>query len=94
MQVWEAFAAAAQTDSALTAVRDETDRTLFEHFRSFVEAAHRAGFLRPGASVDIEAMRLHALADGLASHGVDNPERTNPEVISQVLDAHFVTLLR
>ena len=46
------------------------------------------------SSVDIEAMRLHALADGLASHGVDNPERTNPEVISQVLDAHFVTLLR
>jgi AcrR family transcriptional regulator len=94
MQVWEAFAAAAQTDSALTAVRDETDRTLFGHFRSFVDAAFEAGFLRPGASVDIEAMRLHALADGLASHGVDNPDRTNPEVISQVLDAHFVTLLR
>jgi len=78
----------------LTAVRDETDRTLFEHYRTFVEAVHDAGFLQPDASVDIGGMRLHALADGLASHGVDNPERTNPEVISQVLDAHFVTLLR
>src|SRR3546814_16687456 len=47
MQVWEAFAAAAQTDSTLTAVRDETDRTLFEHYRTFVDAVHDAGFLQP-----------------------------------------------
>ncbi|MDV6277073.1 TetR family transcriptional regulator C-terminal domain-containing protein [Rhodococcus erythropolis] len=93
MQVWEAFTAAAQTDSAMAAVRRDTDRTLFGHLRQFVAALDDAGRLRPGASVDVEAMRLHAVVDGLASHGVCDRTRMTPEVIGRVLDAHFDTLV-
>lgn len=93
MQVWEAFAAASRTESALAVVRERTDRTLFGHFRQFVEALSDAGFLRSGSTVECEAMRLHALVDGLAAHGVANPERVNPAAITEVLDAHFDSLI-
>lgn len=93
MQVWEAFAAASRTEPDLAVVRERTDRTLFGHFRQFVEALSDSGFLRSGSSIDSEAMRLHALVDGLAAHGVNNPERVNPAAITEVLDAHFDSLI-
>ncbi|MGG7101210.1 TetR/AcrR family transcriptional regulator [Rhodococcus sp. 24CO] len=93
MQVWEAFAAASRTEPDLAVVRERTDRTLFGHFRQFVEALSDAGFLRSGSSIEGEAMRLHALVDGLAAHGVNNPDRVNPAAISDVLDAHFDSLI-
>lgn len=92
MQVSIAFAAAAQTDSALTAVRDRTDQVLFDHFRQFVEAVRNDGFLRPEAVVEVEAMRLHAVVDGLAVQGVNDPKRVNPAAVAQVLDAHFASM--
>lgn len=93
MQVWEAFAAASRTEADLAVVRERTDRTLFGHFRQFVEALSDAGFLRSGSFVEREAMRLHALVDGLAAHGVNNPDRVNPAAITEVLDAHFDSLI-
>ncbi|MDI9914861.1 TetR family transcriptional regulator C-terminal domain-containing protein [Rhodococcus sp. IEGM 1379] len=94
MQVSIAFAAAAQTDSALTAVRDRTDQVLFDHFRQFVAALQNDGFLRSDAVVDVEAMRLHAVVDGLAVQGVNDSQRVNPAAIAQVLDAHFASMFR
>lgn len=93
MDVWQAFVVAARTDPALAAVRDRTDREMYEGFLRLVGALHDAGLLAPDASVEVEAMRLHALVDGLAAHGVNHPRRMDAERLHAVLAAHFAALL-
>lgn len=93
MDVWQAFVVAARTDPALAAVRDRTDREMYEGFLRLVGALHDAGLLAPDASAEVEAARLHALVDGLAAHGVNHPRRMGAERIHAVLDAHFAALL-
>lgn len=92
MDVWQAFVVAARTDPALAEVRDRTDREMYEGFLRLVGALQDAGLLVPGASAEVEAMRLHALVDGLAAHGVNHPRRMNADRIHAVLDAHFAAL--
>ncbi|WP_420881789.1 TetR/AcrR family transcriptional regulator [Rhodococcus sp. (in: high G+C Gram-positive bacteria)] len=92
MDVWQAFVVAARTEPALAEVRDRTDREMYEGFLRMVEPLTDAGLLVPGASAEVEAMRLHALVDGLAAHGVNHPRRMNAARIHAVLDAHFGTL--
>ncbi|NKS67316.1 TetR family transcriptional regulator [Rhodococcus hoagii] len=93
MDVWQAFVVAARTDPVLAAVRDRTDREMYEGFLRLVGALHDAGLLAPDASVEVEAARLHALVDGLAAHGVNHPRRMGAERLHAVLDAHFAALL-
>lgn len=92
MDVWQAFVVAARTDPALAEVRDRTDREMYEGFLRIVGPLQDAGLLVPGASAEVEAMRLHALVDGLAAHGVNHPRRMNADRIHAVLDAHFAAL--
>ncbi|EGD23831.1 TetR family transcriptional regulator [Rhodococcus hoagii] len=93
MDVWQAFVVAARTDPSLAAVRDRTDREMYEGFLRLVGALHDAGLLAPDTSVEVEAARLHALVDGLAAHGVNHPRRMDAERLHAVLDAHFAALL-
>lgn len=93
MDVWQAFVVAARTDPALAAVRDRTDREMYEGFLRLAGALHDAGLLAPDTSVEVEAARLHALVDGLAAHGVNHPRRMDAERLHAVLDAHFAALL-
>ena len=92
MDVWQAFVVAARTDPALAEVRDRTDREMYEGFLRIVGPLQDAGLLVPGASAEVEAMRLHALVDGLAAHGVNHPRRMTADRIHAVLDAHFAAL--
>ncbi|RVW07593.1 TetR family transcriptional regulator [Prescottella agglutinans] len=93
MDVWQAFVVAARTEPALAEVRDRTDREMYGGFLRSTTALKEAGLLRPGASAEVEAMRLHALVDGLAAHGVNHPHRMSADRIRAVLDAHFASLL-
>ncbi|PTR28702.1 TetR family transcriptional regulator [Rhodococcus sp. OK519] len=93
MDVWQAFTVAARTDPALAEVRDRTDSEMYDGFLRATLALRDAGLLAPGASPDVEAMRLHALVDGLAAHGINHPHRVGPAQIRAVLDAHFGSLL-
>lgn len=93
MDIWQAFVVAARTDPALADVRDRTDREMYEGFLGVMTAVRDAGLLAPDASVEVEAMRLHALVDGLAAHGVNHPGRVSVDRIHAVLDAHLAALL-
>jgi AcrR family transcriptional regulator len=92
MEVWLAFSARAQSDPALRAQRDAT----YDAFRSFVrqcvDGLAEAGLVRPELPRDLEATRLHALVDGLALHGITNPETMTPRRMRKVLRAHLATL--
>lgn len=93
MDVWQAFVVAAHTDPALAEVRDRTDREMYDGFLRSTTALQDAGLLARGASAEVEAMRLHALVDGLAAHAVNHPSRMSADLIRAVLDAHFASLL-
>lgn len=93
MDVWQTFVVAARTEPALAEVRDRTDREMYRGFLRSTTALKEAGLLGPGASAEVEAMRLHALVDGLAAHGVNHPHRMSADRIRAVLDAHFASLL-
>lgn len=93
MDVWQAFVVAARTDPMLAEVRDRTDREMYDGFLRSTTALRDAGLLARGASAEVEAMRLHALVDGLAAHGVNHPHRMGADRIRAVLDAHFGSLL-
>lgn len=92
MDVWQAFVVAARTDAALAEVRDRTDREMYDGFLRMTRALREAGLFAAGVSADVEAMRLHALVDGLAAHGVNHPNRVGAAQIHAVLDAHFQEL--
>lgn len=93
MDIWQAFVVAARTDPILAEVRDRTDREMYHGFLRVTTALRDAGLLARDASAEVEAMRLHALVDGLAAHGVNHPGRVNADRIRAVLDAHFDALL-
>ena len=93
MDVWQTFVVAARTDPVLAEVRDRTDREMYDGFLRITTALAGAGLLAAGASAEIEAMRLHALVDGLAAHGVNHPDRMTAATIRTVLDAHFDALV-
>ncbi|MGW4481670.1 TetR family transcriptional regulator C-terminal domain-containing protein [Rhodococcus triatomae] len=92
MDVRQAFVVAARTDPSLADVRDRSDRAVYDTMLTVTTALQDAGILR-GASAEVEAMRLHALLDGLAAHGVNHPHRMNADRIGAVLDAHFDALV-
>ncbi|WP_114722923.1 TetR/AcrR family transcriptional regulator [Rhodococcus sp. AG1013] len=91
MEVWQAFTVAAQADPALAEVRDRSDLAVYEGFLGATRLLAEAGMLAASA-VEVEAMRMHALVDGLAAHGLNHPHRIGPEQIHAVLDAHFAAL--
>jgi hypothetical protein len=82
----------AQADPALREQRDETYADLRNLVRRCVGALAEAGLLRKGLSRELETTRLHALVDGLALHGVTNPETMTPRRMRKVLRAHLASL--
>ena len=92
MDVWQSFVVAARTDPTLAEVRDRSDEAVYDAMLQVTTALQDAGILH-GASVEVEAMRLHALVDGLAAHGVNHPRRMDAARIGAVLDAHIDALV-
>jgi AcrR family transcriptional regulator len=92
MDVWQSFVVAARTDPTLAEVRDRSDEAVYDAMLQVTTALQDAGILR-GASAEVEAMRLHALVDGLAAHGVNHPRRMDAARIGAVLDAHIDALV-
>jgi AcrR family transcriptional regulator len=92
MDVWQSFVVAARTDPTLAEVRDRSDEAVYDAMLQVTTAMQDAGILR-GASAEVEAMRLHALVDGLAAHGVNHPRRMDAARIGAVLDAHIDALV-
>lgn len=90
--MWLAFVTAAQTDPALAAVRDQTDRAMFDCFHKIVADLQAAGQVDPSLPTDREAARLHALVDGLAAHRVSHPDRVTPVLMHDVIEAHLDSL--
>lgn len=93
-EVWFALTSHAQSDPAVVAHRQEVDEALWDAARSVVEELARVGQLAPHRDPDTEAVRMHALLDGLALQAITRPDRVTPEKIRRVLDVHLDDLAR
>jgi AcrR family transcriptional regulator len=87
-----ALVSRARTAPALRTVRDEADARLGAVMRRVVETLAARGQLHPARDHDDEALRLHALLDGLAFQGVLSDERHPPAALRAVLHHHLLDL--
>lgn len=92
MEVWLAFSARAQADAALREQREGLHEDLRLFVRRCIDALAEAGLMRPELSPQLETVRLHALIDGLALHGITSPETMTPSRQRRVLRTHLATL--
>ncbi|MFF1879532.1 TetR/AcrR family transcriptional regulator [Leifsonia sp. NPDC058230] len=65
-EVWLVFAGAALSDPALAPVKRDSDAIMLDNIRWVVERRSPSG--TPSARLDLDATRIRALIDGLASH--------------------------
>jgi AcrR family transcriptional regulator len=91
-EVWLAYAGRALVDPQLRARHEEVDEALREACVGALGELDRAGRLRPGLDLELEAERLHGLLDGLALHTAMRPDRVAPALIRSVLARHLDSL--
>lgn len=90
-EVWLGLVAASRTDAALRPLAERAHVVL----RSFyVDAVHRLADVT-GADLEheAEAIRLHALVDGLAIQGTLYPDRLTPDTMRAVVRRHLMSLV-
>jgi AcrR family transcriptional regulator len=88
-EVWLALIVQARTDERLAPLARATHDGLGVMVAAAVRAA--APDLPPPA-IELEVDRLHALVDGLALHGVLQPDVATPERLGAALRAHLTEL--
>jgi hypothetical protein len=70
----------------------ETQRALRLFVRRCLASLSDAGYTRPQFSLAVETIRLHALLDGLALHGVADSEAVTPRRMRTALRTHLDSL--
>lgn len=88
MQVWLALAAASMAHPTLAPVYARGHDALRALCRTVVRA------LAPGADVELESARLHALLDGLSMHRIARGEPASGDVVLAIVAAHLDALVR
>lgn len=88
-EVWLAFVGSALAHPKLRELSQEVHDTLYAGFRRIVDSLIQIGMARPETNAHLEAMRLHALVDGLVVHGVTRKQTMLPEDIRHVIVYHL-----
>ncbi|MET7334593.1 TetR/AcrR family transcriptional regulator [Nonomuraea sp. NPDC005650] len=92
MEVWLALFSAANAEESLKGPRAEAHRALRDACRWMIGQLDNGVDLSPDRDVELEALRLHALLDGLAAHLVYDSPATDPDWATRVLAAHLDSL--
>ncbi|RAV16089.1 TetR/AcrR family transcriptional regulator [Paenibacillus contaminans] len=92
-EVWLAFTGNSLAHPKLRLLSDEVHDSLFAFFRHIVDSAIELKLAKPGIDPKLEAMRLHALVDGLVVHGVMRPELVKPDDITRIVTYHLDALM-
>ncbi|MQY08853.1 TetR/AcrR family transcriptional regulator [Actinomadura macrotermitis] len=88
-EVWLAFITSARTRPELRPYAQRLFDGLREILVKLLATAQRLELLRPGLDLEVEAVRLGALLDGLAAHGVLYPDRAGPADLAAALRRHL-----
>lgn len=92
MEVYLALFADANANAELRAPRDAAHRSVRGACRWMIDLLDNGTDLAPDADRELEAIRLHALVDGLAAHLIYEPAEKDPEWAHRVLVEHIRSL--
>ncbi len=92
MEVWLAFTQKALWDKDLDPLSERMYNELRSAIQRMIETLIQLGITKPDLPVDLETERLYALIDGLAMHGIMQPEQLSPEQIEAIVDYHLRSL--
>ncbi|MET9295345.1 TetR/AcrR family transcriptional regulator [Streptomyces sp. NPDC003077] len=90
--VWQAFVTAARTRPSLRPVVAESQATTRHLLVMVLRGAREEGAWGAGEDIELEALRLHSLLDGLTVQAMADPESVTPDVLLRVLRRHVDTL--
>lgn len=92
-EVWLAFISKSLVDPELHRLRQESHDALHQLFRSLIEALIEQKLASPDLDLDIETMRLHALIDGFAIHGITQKGKITAKEMKKVICHHMKSLI-
>ncbi|WP_409344371.1 TetR/AcrR family transcriptional regulator [Paenibacillus sp. MBLB4367] len=88
-EVWLAFVGSALANPSLRSLSEEVHDSLYAFFRKIVDSLIHLKLAKPGIDAKLEAMRLHALVDGLVVHGVMRSPKVTPDEITRIVSYHL-----
>ncbi|RIX50957.1 TetR family transcriptional regulator [Paenibacillus nanensis] len=92
-EVWLAFVGSALAHPKLRELSEEVHDSLYQGFRRIVDPLIQHGLAKPDIDAHLEAMRFHAMVDGLVVHGVIRKQLVTPEEIRRVVNYHLDRIL-
>ncbi|MDQ6422200.1 TetR family transcriptional regulator C-terminal domain-containing protein [Paenibacillus sp. LHD-117] len=93
-EVWLAFIGSTLAYPSLRALSEEVHDALYHLFREIVDALIHLKLAKPGLDAGLEAMRLHALVDGLVVHGVMRARKVTPDEITRTVAYHLDSIMK
>ncbi len=92
LEVWVSLSARAQCDDTLRPMSAAAYDDLESLSRSVLAELTQSGILRDDLDLDVEAVRLHGLIDGLAVHLGIHPERLTADLCRAAISRHLADL--
>ncbi|AWB42845.1 TetR family transcriptional regulator [Paenibacillus sp. CAA11] len=94
MEVWFAFTAKAMSDQILKPLSQQVYREMRGMFTIMIKSLIEYEIAKPDIDPELEAKRLHAMVDGLAIHGISQPEDFTSEQMRAIVLHHLQSLLK
>ncbi|WP_160156199.1 TetR/AcrR family transcriptional regulator [Geobacillus sp. TFV-3] len=94
MEVWLSFTQRALWDSELQPLSKQIYNELQTAIKMLLELLGHLGLLRPDVSIELETERLYALVDGLAMHGIMQPDKLSPSQMEEIVEYHLRSICR
>lgn len=92
-EVWLAFISKSLVDPELHRLRQESHDSLHLFFRNLIDALIKQGGANSNLDLELETIRLHALIDGFAIHGVTQNEKISVKEMKKVVYHHIRSLI-
>lgn len=93
-QVWFALLTRRIASPQVAVQANELDLVVRDAVHQVLSKLDAAGLLSEGRDLEVEAVRLHALIDGLALHALSEPPLDSPGAIRAAIDTHLRDLAR
>lgn len=93
-EVWLAFSVKAVTHPELQLLQEEVHNAMYDGFSKAINYLAARGMLKEGADQRVEAMKLHALVDGLVLHYTTRPDQVAREDLVHLVSSHLHSLLQ
>ncbi|OUM86105.1 MAG: TetR family transcriptional regulator [Bacillus thermozeamaize] len=92
--IWLAFIGKSLADPTLGVLAAEAQKELYALYKKLTDALIRCGLVPPETNAELEAIRLHALIDGLVIHALIDPRTVTPETIRRTIAYHLNSIMQ